>query len=201
MSNDTLDKSNLDQLIDALLVARSYGFESSHSPVEFLLQAMIDLCLQIGDDLQEGTPGRKLNQELIFLDDAKADALGNSPQKKIGPIRSPPFSDISAGKFLKTNLASFLVLLKNRVPFQKAFLELLKGIPDLPRSPPSGGAEKSKNLVALAGKVAKTILPDHLDPIADLAMATAEKVIDLQSKKSAAAKQKAAYFYRRRQKR
>jgi len=75
---DTLDRDLLGQTILILEEARTQGFSSLSSPVEPLLEVMVDLCLQLKQLLQEGTITweRRSNKTLKFSN-FQVDALSN----------------------------------------------------------------------------------------------------------------------------
>jgi len=75
---DVLDKDQLDRWIQVLTEAKQVGFSSLSSPVEPLLEVMIDLCLQLKQLLQEGTVAweTRSNKSLKFSE-FQVDALSN----------------------------------------------------------------------------------------------------------------------------
>jgi hypothetical protein len=126
----SLDENRLKTLIENLQLAQKMGFSSSSSPIEYLLEAAIDLNLQIGSLLSEGTAGQILNQDLKFLDLEKPDALGNSKSIKIGPKKSLGYFAPQIGKFLSKYQTSFFVLIKQK-KYVEAFHELTRGLQSL----------------------------------------------------------------------
>jgi hypothetical protein len=112
---DTLDWEALKSLIESLQMAQKMGFSSQSSPIDVLLEAAIDLTLLLGSALQDADHafGRSRNPDIKFLDLAKPDALGNSKSIKI-PFGKFDYWDPELGVFVKTQLASFFVLLRNR---------------------------------------------------------------------------------------
>lgn len=118
-SSNVMILSELDSLIESLETARKMGFGSTTSPTGFLLEAAIDLSLLLGKSLEEGNHPEKLNQGLKELD--KTDALGNQPLVRVGPKTSQDWWDPEAGRFVKHNLASFLILLKRHTPWKHAY--------------------------------------------------------------------------------
>lgn len=106
---DTLDLRNLEGLIDALKTARSAGFFSESSPVDVLLEIIIDSILSLKNALKEGAKERTFNPELRFLENFR-DELGNTKSiriKKTPRVRYDPESE----RFLN-QIISFFVLLK-----------------------------------------------------------------------------------------
>lgn len=122
-----LDKETIDRLIAALKVAKSAGFESLSSPVDLVLDACIDFSLELSDLLDQGAQERQANPSLKFLEKAKADALGNTRSVRIFKSRQW-YYDPEAAEFIR-NFASFLVAIKNREPYIKAFMAFKELIP------------------------------------------------------------------------
>lgn len=75
---DTLDEDLIDLWIETLQRAKTVGFESSSSPIEPLLEVMVDLALQLKNLLQEGriTWELRSNKTLKFSE-FQVDALAN----------------------------------------------------------------------------------------------------------------------------
>lgn len=121
-NNDILlDSSNLRELIRILQIADKHGFGLSQlsSPIDILLNAIIDMILLLKTQLSVGSKFRKNNPGMIFSDKI-SDALGNPKQilfrKKERLLWDPQASDILL------SLASALVLVKNGKSLRKAFM-------------------------------------------------------------------------------
>jgi hypothetical protein len=108
---NTLDRESIRQMIETLQSLESAGFSSQSSPISILLEALIDLSLQVGIAIHESRPGRRLNQGLLFDDKGPADELGNSRQVRIGNKTEPVLWDPQGKKFFHA-LAAFFVDLK-----------------------------------------------------------------------------------------
>jgi len=74
----SLDKDRLDLWIETLTRAKTVGFSTLSSPVEPLLEVMVDLSLQLKNLLQEGTVTweTRSNKSLKFSE-FEVDALSN----------------------------------------------------------------------------------------------------------------------------
>jgi hypothetical protein len=118
----TLDEKKLDSLLEAVKLAKQFGFNSSSSPVEFLLEAGIDLMLLLAKHLKVPSKGIKQNPIILFKDDEQ-DSLGNPKQITINK-RSKSISDPSAADICK-KLASWFVMIKNQDPHRNSFMESL----------------------------------------------------------------------------
>jgi hypothetical protein len=121
MRMNTLDKDRLKGLIQTLQFASKTGFSSLSSPIEFLLEAAIDLSLLLSSQFQEGKLDRISNKEVRFLDNQQ-DSLGNPKQISFRKKRKM-YWDPEASKFLR-KLSLFFVHLKNHNPFSRAYMAL-----------------------------------------------------------------------------
>lgn len=105
-------------------MAQKFGFTSNSSPIDFLLEAFIDLSLLIGTLLGEGSSGRKKNPGLKFLD--MSDELGNPKSIRVGYPSKKYWDPISSEIF--KSLASFGVLIKRLQPGKTSFMEVFAGL-------------------------------------------------------------------------
>lgn len=76
---DTLDRESLKNVILILQEAEKYGFSSISSPIEVLLETLVDLLLGLASNLEAGQLERKTNKFLKF-DDFSQNELGNPRQ-------------------------------------------------------------------------------------------------------------------------
>lgn len=129
-----LDEEGLKSLIEALQAARHFGFASSSSPVEYLLEAGVDLLLTLSSLFKDGRPARRVNPELQFSD-KEVDSLNNPKQIRL--VKKQPIwqDELLAEKFKQ--VASFLIQVKQRDPRARSFAEQ----PETPvsQNPPTGG--------------------------------------------------------------
>lgn len=133
MSNQQNNKKDLgpflqmDQFRSLLNQAIQYGYDLSFdekssltfSPVEILLDALIDILLIIWRYYQYGTEGLKKNQGLGFSPKYQ-DALGNPKQFRIN-FPKEYFWDPKAQEIF-LNLASTFVKIKNKESIKNAFM-------------------------------------------------------------------------------
>ncbi len=126
---DTLDENLLDQWIQILTEAKQVGFSSSSSPVEPLLEVMIDLCLQLKQLLQEGsrTWEARSNKSLKFST-SQVDALSNPKVIRSEKQRHTAW-DPSISLFFK-ELAESLVRLKSEHQLPKDLYSKGRGAQD-----------------------------------------------------------------------
>jgi hypothetical protein len=113
------DKESWDRLIETLQLARSAGFNlEPFSAIETLGEALSDICFLIIDNLKEGSLPRGKNPDVKFLENSKADELGNTRSIKVFPARvmlenSPELLNAfrviaSIGMTLQTGKVSFM---------------------------------------------------------------------------------------------
>jgi hypothetical protein len=107
----TLDLDKLQGLIETLQLAKKLGFSSMSSPIEYLLEAAIDISLLLSSCMREGKMPLQDNPSLKFSERFQ-DELGNPKQIRFQK-RKPIWWDLEAAEFLR-NLASFFVVLKRR---------------------------------------------------------------------------------------
>jgi len=107
----SLDENLLDLWIETLQRAKTVGFNLSSSPIEPLLEVMVDLSLQLKNALQEGrvTWEASSNKSLKFSE-SQVDALSNPKVIRSEKQRHTAW-DPSISLFFK-DLAENLVLLK-----------------------------------------------------------------------------------------
>jgi len=75
---DVLDKDQLERWIQVLTEAKEIGFSSLSSPIEPLLEVMIDLCLQLKQLLQEGrTTWETRSNKTLKFSKFQVDSLSN----------------------------------------------------------------------------------------------------------------------------
>jgi hypothetical protein len=126
-------ENELEAIIQALKLAQFAGFSSQSSPVVPLLEAGIDLSLALRrafleeDRLFEA----KANPEIKFLDNEKADSLGNTKSVKVFKPRKFRHEPEAAKIF--TQLALFFVLTKTR-PIGDSFMESFKEWVEVPKN-------------------------------------------------------------------
>lgn len=132
-----LSRTDLDNLIGSLAVARQAGFSTSSSTIIPKIETLIDLALRLADDFKSGAFAQsQANPELQFKDsvyDTKSDQmvsnldeLGNPKQIKVRFPRSFVVSSYIADWF--NDLAKILVRLKQGVGSSKSFKKLLARI-------------------------------------------------------------------------
>jgi hypothetical protein len=112
-----LEVETLKSLIETLQMAQKYGFSSTSSPIEPLLEAGTDLMLLLGKLFAQGRAPLRKNPELRFLE-KYSDPLGNPKQITLYK-RGPAYWDPESAKFLR-KIATFLVALKRRQSFSEA---------------------------------------------------------------------------------
>lgn len=115
----TLDKESLDTLIGVLTSARNLGFDSLSSPVEFLLEAAVDVCLLLEKAFKEGRLSRQTNPAIKELD--ISDDLGNPKMIKLNKKRKI-FFDPRVADIIK-QFTAFFVLLKKSSDEALSFME------------------------------------------------------------------------------
>jgi hypothetical protein len=113
----SLDLDKLGELISILQKAKYYGYSSKSSPVEYLLEAAIDISLLLANSFAEGRESIRVNPEIRFSE-KHSDALGNPKQISFAK-KKPIWIDPEAAKFLR-KLASFFVVLKRRRSLSEA---------------------------------------------------------------------------------
>lgn len=125
MSYDPLDENQLSLLIETLLRAKTFGFSISASPVEPLIEVMVDLSLQLRNLLKEGKSPwqQKLNPELKFLE--QADELGNFKSLKLLKPTQPAFEPEVSEWF--SRLAQDLIAVKTHHHLPKNLYSFGKG--------------------------------------------------------------------------
>lgn len=110
---DYLDESQLDFWIEVLSEAKRIGYSLSSSPVELLLETMVDFALKLSNVFEQGSgtwSGRK-NAALKFSEKA-VDSLGNP---KVLKIREQEVSTLNPQlSFYFRELAKQLVEVKRR---------------------------------------------------------------------------------------
>jgi len=113
MKFDPLDSDSIDTLQRAIEILQQTGGKLSlTSAIEILLEALTDLSLELSRLYQEGCKGRQRNPELKFLENAKADELGNTRSVLI-KSEQPLYWNPEIGEYL-SNLARFFVFLQQR---------------------------------------------------------------------------------------
>lgn len=114
-----LDWDALKSLEETLRVLRISGFSSQSSPVSLLFEALIDINLALWKAFKEGRPkSRRNNPEVIFLEQAKANELGNSPQ--ISRFENPEEAwNPEASEFFKMLARFFVFMKKSKYHFSK----------------------------------------------------------------------------------
>lgn len=113
-----------------------YKFGSESSPVEYYLEAMIDLSLKLANDSQEERPFLRRNPRLE-LPEGKIDALNNQLSIRIPYPKEKLNSEGSAFFYF---LASFFSTLRRHKNFQKAFRAFLDSL-NLLQPPTLSGKE------------------------------------------------------------
>lgn len=128
----TLDEDRLRDLISSLEIARSFGFSSSSSPVDALLEAGIDLALLLKKAFMADSRGRKLSPGIKFLiseEDMKNDPdlgydyLHNPKQVSINFPAKWYFKDDIKSKFFELLAQVFIGLKENRVNMKDLFMK------------------------------------------------------------------------------
>lgn len=137
-----LDESRLDQMIEALKLAKFAGFRSSSSPVNVLLNAAIDICIRISNSYKDGVPKFERTNPTIKIDRVKLDPLGNPLSVNINRYREEAWSPEIA-LFTKQLAVFFSRMCRKDFNFQKDFHDLLNSLNDL--IPPGIIPQKSKN--------------------------------------------------------
>lgn len=120
------DKCRLESHIEILQEALKNGFDTySQAPAVEILDAIVDMSYLLGNVLESlDSHGQKLNQGIKEL--STADDLGNQKLIKVGPKSSLPLYDPKAGRFFRRIFPSLLVNLKNRMPFEDCFANLVE---------------------------------------------------------------------------
>jgi hypothetical protein len=92
-----------------------------------MLDALSDFCLLLANQFVRGVKAQKDNKELIFLDNAKADVLGNSKQVT-SRRKKPMFWDPEFAAYA-SHLAEFFIKIKEHHSFLAAYeLSKLKDV-------------------------------------------------------------------------
>jgi hypothetical protein len=104
-------EDRMKDLLQVLEIANKMGYSSTSSPMEYLLEAGIDICLLIANEFEIGKMPLRKTPELIFSQKS-LDPLGNPKQIRIHK-KDPVWLDPEVANFFRT-LASFFVEIKNR---------------------------------------------------------------------------------------
>lgn len=108
-----LDKDLLNVWIDILQRAKTVGFSTLSSPVEPLLEVMVDLCLQLKQLLQEGrVPWEARSNKSLKFSQFQVDALANP--KVISSERQRHSAWDPSISFFFQELAQTLIALKTK---------------------------------------------------------------------------------------
>lgn len=107
---DYLDETQIDSLIEVLLQAKTIGFSISSSPIEPLLEVMVDLSLKLQEAFQEGRAWEARTNKLLKFSTTDVDSLGNPKVITSEKPRTIAW-DPSSSLFFK-ELAQTLVRLK-----------------------------------------------------------------------------------------
>lgn len=139
MKLSLLEVDKVRELIKFLETCLQTGFElSTSSPIDILLDALIDLSLLLKISYKEGGKERKKTPGLKFSERFQ-DPLGNPRQTKIH-FESQIAWDPQAAEFFAA-LGSLGVRLKNGDSFKGAFMALIKGFPEFLTTPPKKSSE------------------------------------------------------------
>ncbi len=141
---------DVDQMIGLLNAVKNSAFRLSSSPVDVLVQLLVDLLMRIKNSYEHGSPDfERNNPKIVFLDDEPMGELGNSRQRTIqlksylnwGPCYRDS-EDSPMPKFLKALAVFFSRSVKQDFNFQKTFHEFLNNLDDL--LPPGRTCQKTQ---------------------------------------------------------
>lgn len=114
-----LDLSRIIDTLSVLKTALSRGYSVQSSPVDLLLESILDLALILKREFFEGSFARKLNPSLRFSKRYQ-DPLGNPKQIKFQKS-SKFYQDDQAADFFE-GLALVIKLIKEQKPVKAAFM-------------------------------------------------------------------------------
>jgi hypothetical protein len=139
---NALDKDQLEQLLTAVKLAKSLGFESLSSPVVPLLEAGTDVCLLLSSAFERGAKVQERLNPKVKFDYSKSDALGNPKSFKVFPPNKDFWAPQLAEFFRK--LASIFVMIKQKAPKILDLISKIKEIFGLESAPEKTEAKTKK---------------------------------------------------------